>query len=112
MGNERGGEAADIFFGLIESAKANGLNTYAYFRYIMTQMPLINQHNKETFLDLLPHRVDQSILQKYLIYFFVGIALRLRISLAFLSLLYSCGILPFDCIKTLNASLGDAGGFK
>lgn len=67
MGNERGGEAAAIFFGLIESAKANGLNTYAYFRYIMTQMPLINQHNKEAFLDLLPHRVDQSILQKYLI---------------------------------------------
>jgi transposase len=67
MGNERGGEAAAIFFGLIESAKANGLNTYAYFRYIMTQLPLINQNDKKAFLDLLQHRVDQSILQKYLI---------------------------------------------
>jgi transposase len=66
MGNERGGEAAAIFFGLIESAKANGLNTYAYFRYIMTKLPLIDPHNKEAFLELLPHRIEQSILQKYL----------------------------------------------
>lgn len=41
MGNERGCEAAKIFFSLIEPAKANKLNTYAYFRYIMTQLPLI-----------------------------------------------------------------------
>ena len=67
MGNERGGEAAAIFFGLIESAKANGLNTYAYFRYIMTQLPLIEPHNKEALLTLLPHRLDPAILQKYLI---------------------------------------------
>lgn len=67
MGNERGGEAAAIFFGLIESAKANGLNTYAYFRYIMTQLPLIEPNNKEALLALLPHRLDLAILQKYLI---------------------------------------------
>lgn len=67
MGNQRGGEAAAIFFGLIESAKANGLNTYAYFRYIMTQLPLIEPNNKEALLALLPHRLDLAILQKYLI---------------------------------------------
>lgn len=66
MGNERGGEAAVIFFGLIQSAKANGLNTYAYFRYIMTQPPLIEPHNKEALLALLPHRLDPAILQKHL----------------------------------------------
>lgn len=66
MGNERGGEAAAILFGLIESAKANGLNTYAYFRCIMTQLPLIDPHNEEAFLSLLPHRIEKSILQKYL----------------------------------------------
>ena len=66
MGNERGGEAAAILFGLIESAKANGLNTYAYFRCIMTQLPLIDPHNEEAYLSLLPHRIEQSILQKYL----------------------------------------------
>jgi hypothetical protein len=54
-----------FFFGL-KSAEANGLNTYAYFRYIMTQLPLIEPHNKEALLALLPHRLDPAILQKYL----------------------------------------------
>lgn len=66
MGNERGGEAAAVFFSLIESAKANGLNTYAYFRYIMTRLPLIDSKDKSALLSLLPHKLDQSILQKYL----------------------------------------------
>ena len=67
MGNERGGEAAAVFFSLIESAKANGLNTYAYFRYIMSELPLIDLKNKTALLKLLPHCVDPSILCKYLI---------------------------------------------
>jgi hypothetical protein len=66
MGNARGGEAAANFFSLIESAKANGLNTYAYFRCIMTELPLIDMANKEGLLALLPHRLDPDILQKYL----------------------------------------------
>ena len=66
MGNERGGEAAAVFFSLIESAKANGLNTYAYFRYIMSELPLIDLHNKAALLKLLPHRIDPSVLYKYL----------------------------------------------
>ena len=65
----------------------------ARLRYIMTQLPLINQNNKKTFLDLLPHRVDQSILQKYLIYFLGEIALRLWFSLSFLFVLFPGGIL-------------------
>lgn len=67
MGNERGGEAAAVFFSLIESAKANNLNTYAYFRYIMTQLPAIDLKDKTKLLELLPHRIDPSILYKYLI---------------------------------------------
>lgn len=66
MGNERGCEAAKIFFSLIESAKATKLNTYAYFRYIMTQLPLIAADNKPALLSLLPHRIEPIILQKYL----------------------------------------------
>ena len=66
MGNERGGEAAATFFSLIESAKANGLNTYAYFRCIMTELPLIEPADKKSLLALLPHRLDPAILQKYL----------------------------------------------
>ena len=66
MGNERGGEAAAVFFSLIESAKANGLNTYAYFRYIMTQLPLLDPSDTMPLLSLLPHRIDRAVLQKYL----------------------------------------------
>lgn len=66
MGNERGGEAAAVFFSLIESAKANGLNTYAYLRYIMRELPLIDLRNKVELLKLLPHRVNPAILEKYL----------------------------------------------
>jgi transposase len=66
MGNERGGEAAANFFSLIESAKANSLNTYAYFRYIMTELPLINKTDKQALIAMLPHHIDPVILQKYL----------------------------------------------
>lgn len=66
MGNERGGDAAAVFFSLIESAKANGLNTYAYFRFLMTELPSVDLENKEALLAMLPHRVDKNKLQKYL----------------------------------------------
>lgn len=66
MGNERGGNAAANFFSLIESAKANGLNTYAYFRYIMTELPLIDKANTQALLVMLPYRIEPVILQQYL----------------------------------------------
>ena len=66
MGNERGGKAAAVLFSLIESAKANSLNTYAYFRCIMEQIPRIDTKDNNKLLQLLPHRLDPSILQKYL----------------------------------------------
>ena len=66
MGNERGGEAAANFFSLVESAKANGLNTYAYFRYIMTQLPLTDKEDKRALIAMLPHCLDPAILLEYL----------------------------------------------
>lgn len=66
MGNERGGKAAANFFSLIESAKANGLNTYAYFRCIMTELPLIKESDTQALLAMLPHRIDPAILEQYL----------------------------------------------
>ncbi len=66
MGNERGGDAAAVFFTLIESAKANGLNTYAYFRFLMTELPNIDPQNTESLFAMLPHRIDVHLLQKYL----------------------------------------------
>lgn len=41
MRNERG-KAAAVFYSLIETAKANNLNTYAYFRYLMSILPGID----------------------------------------------------------------------
>jgi transposase len=66
MGNERGGQAAAVLFSLIESAKANHLNTFAYLRYVMDKLPSINSGDHNKLLQLLPHKLDPSILQKYL----------------------------------------------
>jgi hypothetical protein len=66
MGNERGGQAAAVLFSLIESAKANHLNTFAYLRYVMDKLPSINAGDHNKLLQLLPHKLDPSILQKYL----------------------------------------------
>jgi transposase len=66
MGNERGGEAAAVFFSFIESAKANGLNIYAYLRFLMSKLPLIDQDNQDELIAMLPHKVEQSKLIEYL----------------------------------------------
>jgi transposase len=66
MGNERGGIAAAVFFSLIESAKANGLNTYAYLRFLMSELPLIDSNNKDELIAILPHKIQESRLTKYL----------------------------------------------
>ena len=66
MGNERGGIAASVFFSLIESAKANDLNTYAYLRLLMSELPLIDQTNQEELIALLPHKIEKSRLAEYL----------------------------------------------
>ena len=52
-GSERGGEAAAIFYSLVESAKANGLNVYAYLTDVLDRLP----RTQESELDsLLPYR--------------------------------------------------------
>lgn len=49
-----------------KSDKSNGLNTYAYFRYIISQLPSIYTKNKTALLELLSNLLDSSILHKYL----------------------------------------------
>jgi transposase len=66
MGNKRGGVAAAVCFSLIESAKVNSLNTYAYLRFLMSELPLIDQRNQEELTLLLPHKVQKFRLAKYL----------------------------------------------
>ncbi len=52
-GSERGGEAAAIFYSLVESAKANGLNVYAYLTDVLDRLPGIQEHEWDA---LLPYR--------------------------------------------------------
>lgn len=66
MGNERGGKAAAVFYSLIETAKANNLNTYAYFRYLMTELPRIDIKDIKALEKLLPTNLKSESIEKYL----------------------------------------------
>ena len=55
----KGAEASATFFSLIETAKANDLEPYAYLRYLFTKIP--SAQNEADFLDLLPNRIDKAI---------------------------------------------------
>jgi transposase len=66
MGNERGGHAAAVLYSLIETAKANKLNTYAYFRHLFTELPRLDIKDQKALEALLPTRLTPEILEKYL----------------------------------------------
>jgi transposase len=55
-GSPEGAKASATFFSLIETAKANGLEPYAYLRYIFNKLPLAQ--TEQDFKDLLPQNVD------------------------------------------------------
>ena len=55
-----GAEASATFFSLIETAKANGLEPYAYLRYLFEKLPLAQ--SELDILELLPNRVDQLVI--------------------------------------------------
>jgi len=52
-GNKEGAIAAANIYSLNETAKANGLHTYNYWRYVLTKLP--NVKNDEELKKLLPH---------------------------------------------------------
>ena len=52
-GNEKGAKAAANIYSIIQTAKANGLHTYNYLRFILTKIP--NVKNEEELEKLLPH---------------------------------------------------------
>ena len=52
VASERGGHAAAALYSLIESAKANGHNPYAYLRDVLTQLPVTKAKDIDA---LLPH---------------------------------------------------------
>jgi transposase len=52
VASERGGQATAALYSLIESAKANGLNPYAYLRDVFTRLPVTKAMDIDS---LLPH---------------------------------------------------------
>jgi transposase len=56
-GHPRGAEASATFFSLIETAKANGLEPYAYLKYVFEQLPLTAEKD---YTRLLPGNVDRE----------------------------------------------------
>ena len=53
--SDKGAKASAIIYSLAETAKANGLNTYKYFEFLLTEMPKHLEDKSLSFLnDLLP----------------------------------------------------------
>jgi hypothetical protein len=59
----KGAEASATFFTLIETAKANGLEPYAYLRYLFENLPLAE--SESDYLKLLPNRVDMAAINEH-----------------------------------------------
>ena len=57
-GTPEGAEASALIYSLIETAKANGLEPYAYLRYIFTKLPL--SKTLEDYEALLPWNLTQK----------------------------------------------------
>ena len=62
-GAPRGADASAAFFSLIETAKANGLEPYAYLRYLFCHLPLA--HDPEELRQLLPNHVKQHTITAF-----------------------------------------------
>ena len=59
-GSPRGAEASCAIYSLIETAKHNGLDPFAYLNYVFNKVPTIAAEDEWD--ELLPHRLDQAIL--------------------------------------------------
>ena len=57
-GSPDGAVASATFFSLIETAKANGLEPYAYLRYVFKKLPLTQ--TEKDLKDLLPQNIDSD----------------------------------------------------
>jgi transposase len=57
-GSPDGAEASATFFSLIVTAKANGLERYAYLRHIFTKLPLAQ--TEQDLSNLLPQHIDPA----------------------------------------------------
>jgi transposase len=62
-GHPNGAHASATFFSLVETAKANGLEPYAYLRYIFEKLPLSN--DTRDYKKLLPQHLSQDELKRH-----------------------------------------------
>ena len=56
----RGAQASAVLYSLVETAKANGLEPYAWFRYVLTRLPQLEKSACVEHLlpmNLLPHEI-------------------------------------------------------
>ena len=52
----KGANASAVLYSLVETAKANGLEPYAWFRYVLTQLPQLEKGARvEHLLPIKPH---------------------------------------------------------
>jgi len=59
-GHPRGAEASAAIYSLIETAKANGLEPYAYLRFLFEKLPLAD--SEDDYKSLLPQYVNRNFL--------------------------------------------------
>jgi transposase len=62
-GSPRGARASALFYSLIETAKANGMEPYWYLRYLYEKLP--HAASSEERHTLLPHVVDPAIIESF-----------------------------------------------
>ena len=59
-GTPKGANASAMLYSLIESAKANGLETYRYLRYLFEKIPFAT--SEDNYKSLLPNHIDKWLL--------------------------------------------------
>jgi transposase len=59
-GHPNGAHAVAAFFSLIETAKANALEPYAYLRCLFEQLPIVKE--QKNFWKLLPQYIDRDLI--------------------------------------------------
>jgi transposase len=60
-GHPNGANASAALYSLIETAKANGLEPYAYLRYVFEKLPLADK--KDAYRKLLPQNLDRETIR-------------------------------------------------
>ena len=62
-GNEKGASASAAIYSVLQTAHANGLDTYWYFRYLLEKLSY--PQSRADLEALLPHRIDPSIISEF-----------------------------------------------